>query len=342
MSGILERSNFITLHSFFYYFRQHKATVFKESMIKPICMKAGLGDSPAEYHNYSPECINSVIKIKVNHKKSLLDDFCNKMKSLVDDQQNLLIQAVTSRGEYRLHPVFKDFEMSHLEWFALPETDCANHIKKLRSAAFKRINMLKSSNEPSLLGTVPDSPGHSSPESYEEAIHKCTNIPKTTLEHILKKAKHILSDENAVTTAPIKGIARMLKSKSHPNRPHIVRVLQKGKIVCDENCEMWTLLKMCSHCVAVAVKLNCLDDFVEWFMCNVKELNLTKLTTNNVPRNVGKKLNRRYSKQKVKLPVSSRVPLTQSSPSSSGSQTTPLVTDKPMSSSTLIMIVCHH
>ena len=58
---------------FFYYFRQHKATVFKESMIKPIHMKAGLGDPPAEYHNNSPECINNVIKIKVNHKKSLLD-----------------------------------------------------------------------------------------------------------------------------------------------------------------------------------------------------------------------------------------------------------------------------
>ena len=70
-------------------------------------------------------------------------------------------------------------------------------------------------------------------------------------------------------------------------------------------------------------------------MGNVKELNLTKLTTNNVPRNVGKKLNRRYSKKKVKLPVSSCVPLTQSSLSSSGShQATPLVTDKPMSSST--------
>ena len=82
------------------------------------------------------------------------------MKSLVDDQQNLLIQAVTSHGEYCLHPVFKDFEMSHLECFALPETDRANHIKKLRSAAFKRINMLNSSNELSLLGTVPDSAGH--------------------------------------------------------------------------------------------------------------------------------------------------------------------------------------
>ena len=37
-------------------------------------------------------------------------------------------------------------------------------------------------------------------------------------------------------------------------------------------------------------------------MGNVKELNLTKLTTNNVPRNVGEKLNRRYSKKKVKPP----------------------------------------
>ena len=149
------------------------------------------------------------------------------MKLLVDEQQNLLIRAVTSCGEYRLHPaVFKDFEVSHSEWFALPETDRANLSKSFVLLLSNVSICLRVQMSPACLEQFPTVQAtRSGPESYEEAIQKCTNIPKTTLEHILKKAKHILSDENAVTTAPIKGIARMVKSRSHPNQPHIVRVL---------------------------------------------------------------------------------------------------------------------
>lgn len=69
--------------------------MFKNSMIKPVCEKAGFGTPPSEYHNNCPEC---VIKMKVDRKKSALDEFCHKMKSLVQDQKNHLIRAVTSRG----------------------------------------------------------------------------------------------------------------------------------------------------------------------------------------------------------------------------------------------------
>ena len=159
---------------FFDYFKKHKAAVFKESMIKPVRMKAGLGNPPTEYHNNSPECINHVIKMKVDHKRNALDGFCSKMKSLVDDQQNLLIRAITSRGEYRLHPVFKDFEVDHLKWFSFNETTHSNHIKKLRSAASKRMSMFQSHNssthqeDSSSLG-----PSH---DEYQDVLYKCTNI----------------------------------------------------------------------------------------------------------------------------------------------------------------------
>ena len=309
---------------FFDYFKKHKAAVFKESMIKPVRMKAGLGNPPTEYHNNSPECINHVIKMKVDHKRNALDDFCSKMKSLVDDQQNLLIRAITSRGEYRLHPVFKDFEVDHLKWFSFNETTRSNHIKKLRSAASKRMSMFQSHNssthqeDSSSLG-----PSH---EEYQDVLYKCTNIPKSTLENILEKATEILRDKNAITCAPVEGIARMVKSKSNPTRPHIVQVLKKGKITCDENCLMWMSLKLCAHCVAVAMKLDCLNDFVHWYIGNVKEPNITKLTTNSVSHNVGKKPNTRYSKRKKKLPVTTRVKPTYSSPSCPSDSVTPTST----------------
>ena len=95
-----------TAPQFFSYFSKYKAKVFKESMIKPIRIGAGLGDPPKQYHNNSPECINNVIKMKVRREKSSLDEFCSEMKSLVEQQQNHLIRAITCRGEYRLHSCF--------------------------------------------------------------------------------------------------------------------------------------------------------------------------------------------------------------------------------------------
>jgi len=59
-------------------------------MIAPVREKAGLGHPPKEYHNNCPECINNVIKMKVKREKSLLDEFCSKMKSLAGNQQNHL------------------------------------------------------------------------------------------------------------------------------------------------------------------------------------------------------------------------------------------------------------
>jgi len=36
--------------------------------------------------------------------------------------------------------------------------------------------------------------------------------------------------------APVDGKARMVKSKSKPCWPHLVQVLSRGEVVCDENC----------------------------------------------------------------------------------------------------------
>ena len=52
----------------FFLFQAIQGTCIKESMIKPIRVKAGLGNPPIEYHNNCPECMNNVIKMKVDRK----------------------------------------------------------------------------------------------------------------------------------------------------------------------------------------------------------------------------------------------------------------------------------
>ena len=84
-------------------------------MIASVREKAGVGHPPKEYRNNGPECINNVIKMKVKRERSVLDEFCSKMKSLVEDQQNHLLRAITRRGEYRLHSAFKEYELMVLK-----------------------------------------------------------------------------------------------------------------------------------------------------------------------------------------------------------------------------------
>ncbi len=55
---------------FFSYFKKNKVAVFKDSMIKPVRIKGGLGDPPVENHNNCPECMNNVIKMKVDRKRN--------------------------------------------------------------------------------------------------------------------------------------------------------------------------------------------------------------------------------------------------------------------------------
>lgn len=149
------------------------------------------------------------------------------------------------------------------------------------------------------------------PTSIDQAMYaqvtKCTAVPASTMNGILHWAEELLSTTNAITTAPVDGIARMVKSKSNPCRPHLVQVFQDGKVTCDENCPMWTSLRICSHCVAVAQCLNVTDGYISWFTANWKQPNLTKLTTSHFGQNVGKKPTQsRYLQRKAKPPILAR------------------------------------
>ena len=65
---------------------------------------------------------------------------------------------------------------------------------------------------------------------------------------------------------------------------------------------MWTSLKNCSHCVAVAQCLNITDGYISWFTTNWS--NLTKLTNSHFGQNIGKKPTQsHHSQRKAKPPI---------------------------------------
>ena len=144
--------------------------------------------------------------------------------------------------------------------------------------------------------------------SLYEPIMKNTAISQSTIQNISRKAEDLMASPNTITAAPVKGVVgRMVKSKSNPCRPYLVQVYKTGKAVCDENCLMWTSLKICSHCIAVVHSLDCASEYISWFIAN-SNVNLTKVITSGIRPNVVKKPSQnRYSQRKRKAPILTHV-----------------------------------
>ena len=117
--------------------------------------------------------------------------------------------------------------MDPLQWY---ESFCANHIQKLRGAARKYMKKLahRDNQDPILLGDsslnkiVSNSHLSTSdisvPQNIDYALYnqiaENSPIPQATIHSILQKAEELINSFNAITTAPVKGVARMVKSIS--------------------------------------------------------------------------------------------------------------------------------
>lgn len=110
-----------------------------------------------------------------------------------------------------------------------------------------------------LVSSVQSSP-HSSKELQDSELTQAmqveisnhTVVPESTVTNIFKKAEKLMTDSHAITAAPLQGVARMVKSRSNPSRPYLIKVLKGGKVVCDENCLVdfiEDLLSLCGCCI---------------------------------------------------------------------------------------------
>ena len=90
------------LHVFGVWFKQYKANLLKKKMLKPIRMKAGLGNQPLQFTTNASESMNAVLKWKMDYKMSELPEFLDKLKKVVDEQEHELERAVINKGKYRL------------------------------------------------------------------------------------------------------------------------------------------------------------------------------------------------------------------------------------------------
>ena len=118
----------VEVEAFFKWFVRNKATVIKHSMLRPV---REVGSPPEAFYTNASESINSVIKAKVQYKRSKLPQFIKKLNELVEEQQHETEKAVIGRGKYRFRPEYKHLEVSETMWFSMTREQRLKHLKKV-------------------------------------------------------------------------------------------------------------------------------------------------------------------------------------------------------------------
>ena len=240
------------------WFLAHKAEDFKSSAIHPVRERCGLGIPPDTFTTNASETINSVLKSKVDYKKSDLPNFVDKMRSLVDEQQQELERAICKRGKYRFTSQYQHLEVEEGKWFNLTPERRRKHLEKVCQTALAASGDVSSvvgeqrSTTPSLQSALCGSSSSLLPfkaiegqpqasENPDEVVQALSvdvdsfanvvKTPRTVLDGIWTKAAELLSVPHKIVPAPgCNALARMVESRSG-SRPHLV-LPAKGSKFC--------------------------------------------------------------------------------------------------------------
>ena len=82
------------MEAFIQYFVANKVNVIRTTMLRPIMEDCGLGNPPEIFTTNASESVNALLKHKVDYKRNDLPVLIEKIKQLIDEQQNELQRAV--------------------------------------------------------------------------------------------------------------------------------------------------------------------------------------------------------------------------------------------------------
>ena len=106
--------------------------LLKQTMLRSKRRQAGLGDPPVAFTTNASESINALLKNQVQHKKSDVPLFLDKLKAAIDEQQRELERAIIDGGKYKFKKAFESFVKSENEWFLkMSKIQKQNHIKRV-------------------------------------------------------------------------------------------------------------------------------------------------------------------------------------------------------------------
>ena len=307
-------------------------------MLLPVREEAGLGSPPEPFYTNSSECINNVLKVKVDYKRTELTLFVDKLHQLVQDQQREVEKAVIGCGKYSLQSQYIELGVDQSKWFSMSKEQRKRHLKKLNEMPVTAIDYGPSTfhslvtddvASESLTDDLLSAPASSSTETVQRCMHSVSQpaqatmlstklsslssklgLPTTAIDGIAKKAAEILSTSGAIVQAPGHSAEAKMVISHSGKRPHLVLPKRKsGGLTCDADCPQYKSAKLCSHTVATAEYNKQLDQFIASYSSIKKTPNLTKLATTDMPKGRGRKGSKGPVKRKPSVGIEKRIEL---------------------------------
>ena len=299
----------VGVNQFCDWFLKNKTDVIRRSMISSIREEAGLGSPPEPFFTNASECVNSIIKVKVDYKSNELPQFITKLRELSAEQEREVEKAVIRRGKYRLRSQYKKLEVNESKWFSMSQEQRMGHLKKLCKTKVSNVdnpdaiahhsditpNVMQDNNSPSSIS-----------RELMPVAHNI-NLPTAAIEGIARKASDILNTADGIVQAPGYGNDAVMVLSKSGKMPHLVTVKKNGGMACDKECPQYQSASLCSHVVAAAKFRRKFKDFVASYKVSRKP-NLTKLVTCDMPKGRGKKGGRAPPKRKVPPTIENRYP----------------------------------
>ena len=263
------------------WFMRHCCDVIAKFMLPEICTKARLGYPPVPYYTNKVESKNKVLKDELEHKKSELTDFVDKMRALLEEQQHEIERSLIDMGQYRPREEYRHLKVESSSWFKM---NLEQHQRKIT-------RFMKASVEISSSDTTAENPLNA------------LEIANSLKQSMWAKARDLTRDDNSIVKAPGSDTAYMVRSYSN-ERPRYVQVLKSGNIVCDDQCLSYCSLKNCAHTLALATQEKVLKKFLTFHQATARSPNFTALSEKGNLVQLGKrpheeesvKNNRRKSK----------------------------------------------
>lgn len=217
------------------WFLKNKVAVIRQTMLRSVREEAGLGSPPEPFTTNASTCINNIIKVKVQYRRSELPQFIAKLQKLCNEQESEVERAILHRGKYPLRPQYQHFEIAESKWFAMSHDQRMKHLKKVNAAPVSSIL------NPDAISYGSDI-GHSSQsDSFDKddvsvsalsnelmTVSSNLRLPAAAIQAIARKAVEILKTTNGIVPAPgYSSSACMVISKSG-KRPHLVTTKKNG------------------------------------------------------------------------------------------------------------------
>ena len=124
---------------FYQWFIRYEYHIFKATMLKPVREKAGLRSPPLQFSTNASECVNAILKNKVEYKRSELPMFIQKLKELASDQKKEFESAIINQGNFKLRDRYKFMMISQDRWHKMSGD--------ARKAHLQQVDVLPSKNQ---------------------------------------------------------------------------------------------------------------------------------------------------------------------------------------------------